>query len=205
MSKKIPSSKSLSLQAPESENSSTDSLTEWMTYSEGVTPLALRHKNRIHHTQPSHSPIKKQSLHPQSLRQVFNWSDTSPPSSEDKRWSRHSVGRRQWKQWLEQRPETIIDLHGHTLDSAFRELAECLYSALRHQQRVILCIHGKGLSSPTGDSVLRQALRQWLMYCPEVIAYSPAPDHRGGDGATLIWLTSPKNYSAHYNSSQHER
>jgi DNA-nicking Smr family endonuclease len=189
--------------APISENSSSDSLKEWMNYSEGVTPLALRHTNRIH-THQSQPPIKKQPSHSPSLKEVFNWNNNLPPFSEDKHWSRHSVGRRQWKQWLEQRPETIIDLHGNTLDSAFQALSECLYSAIRNQQRVILCIHGKGLSSPTGESVLRQALRQWLIYCPEVIAYSPAPDHRGGDGATLIWLNVPK-HARHSYTSRHER
>ncbi len=185
------------------ENSPPNSSKEWMNYSEGVTPLALRHKNRIHTHQSSPS-LKKQSSHSPSLKEVFNWNENLPPSYEDKRWSRHSVGRRQWKQWLEQRPETIIDLHGNTLDSAFQALSECLYSAIRNQQRVILCIHGKGLSSPTGESVLRQALRQWLIYCPEVIAYSPAPDHRGGDGATLIWLSLPK-HARHSHTSRHER
>lgn len=163
----------------------------WQNYSKQVTPLSARYANRVSTKPPRHRLNRHAIRH--STREIkpnalFDWSTTSSGNTSLNRWSRHPTGRAQWKKWLAQRPEHVIDLHGDTLDSAFYALSNCIDEALRQNERIILCIHGKGHRSPEGESVLRSALRNWLIYCPHILAYSAAPDHKGGDGATLIWL-----------------
>lgn len=170
------------------------SITEWENYCQNVTPLSERHKNRVAPITPprntrAFSPSKSQS----TTQQTFNWDHNPQGEHHATRWSRYPVSRQQWKKWLSQRPEHCIDLHGHSLDQAFHAVSECLHQAILNNERVILCIHGQGFGSYTGESVLRQSLRQWLPHCTEVSAFSAAPDHRGGDGATLIWLRAEKH------------
>ena len=55
----------------------------------------------------------------------------------------------------------------------------------------VLIIHGQGQHSATGEAVLREALPGWLTQgtaTRHVLAFSPAPDRLGGNGATLVLL-----------------
>ena len=49
-------------------------------------------------------------------------------------------------------------------------------------------IHGKGLSSPSKEPVLKGKVRRWLAHWDDVLAYSEAPRHAGGGGAVLVLL-----------------
>jgi len=49
-------------------------------------------------------------------------------------------------------------------------------------------IHGKGLTSPNREPVLKGRVRSWLAHWDEVLAYCEAPPHAGGGGAVLILL-----------------
>ncbi len=49
-------------------------------------------------------------------------------------------------------------------------------------------IHGKGLTSPNREPVLKGKVRKWLSHWDDVLAYCEAPQHAGGGGAVLILL-----------------
>jgi DNA-nicking Smr family endonuclease len=81
-----------------------------------------------------------------------------------------------------------IDLHGHTIDEAHDALADFLDDARAHGYRCVRVIHGKGLTSPNREPVLKGKVRTWLSHWDEVLAYCEAPRHGGGGGAVLVLL-----------------
>ena len=86
--------------------------------------------------------------------------------------------------------QDTLDLHGYQVDAARRLLQEFLHQALLQKLRCVLLIHGKGVNSPGGEAVLREAARNWLIQHPQVLAYCPAPVNLGGSGAVLVLLKS---------------
>ena len=81
-----------------------------------------------------------------------------------------------------------LDLHGHTADEAHDTLADFLVDARQRGYRCVRVIHGKGLTSPNREPVLKGKVRRWLMHWDDVLAYSEAPQYAGGGGAVLILL-----------------
>ena len=81
-----------------------------------------------------------------------------------------------------------IDLHGHTIDEAHDALSDFLDDALQRGYRCVRAIHGKGLTSPNREPVLKGRVRLWLSHWDDVLAYCEAPQHAGGGGAVLILL-----------------
>ena len=81
-----------------------------------------------------------------------------------------------------------IDLHGHTRDEAHDALSDFLDDARQRGYRCVRAIHGKGLTSPNREPVLKGRVRQWLSRWDEVLAYCEAPPNAGGGGAVLILL-----------------
>ena len=58
--------------------------------------------------------------------------------------------------------------------------------------RCVRVIHGKGLSSPNREPVLKGKVRRWLAQRDEVLAYCEAPQHAGGAGAVLVLLKASR-------------
>lgn len=81
-----------------------------------------------------------------------------------------------------------LDLHGQTSDEARDTLADFLVDARQRGYRCVRVIHGKGLTSPNREPVLKGKVRRWLMHWDDVLAYSEAPQYAGGGGAVLILL-----------------
>ena len=81
-----------------------------------------------------------------------------------------------------------IDLHGHSIDEAHDALADFLDDARAHGYRCVRVIHGKGLTSPNREPVLKGKVRAWLTRWDEVLAYCEAQRHAGGGGAVLVLL-----------------
>jgi DNA-nicking Smr family endonuclease len=80
-----------------------------------------------------------------------------------------------------------IDLHGHTIDETREALADFLLEARNRGLRCVRVIHGKGLTSPNREPVLKGKVRHWLSHWDDVLAYSEAPPHAGG-GAVVVLL-----------------
>jgi DNA-nicking Smr family endonuclease len=81
-----------------------------------------------------------------------------------------------------------IDLHGHRIDEAHDALSDFIVDARARGYRCVRAIHGKGLTSPNREPVLKGRVRRWLAHWDEVLAYCEAPPHGGGGGAVLILL-----------------
>jgi DNA-nicking Smr family endonuclease len=82
----------------------------------------------------------------------------------------------------------VIDLHGHTIGEAHDALADFLDEARAHGYRCVRVIHGKGLTSPNREPVLKGKVRAWLARWDEVLAYCEAPQNCGGSGAVVVLL-----------------
>jgi len=81
-----------------------------------------------------------------------------------------------------------IDLHGMTTIEARDALAQFLSASRVRGWRCVRVIHGKGLTSPGREPVLKGKTRKWLSQWDAVLAYSEAPRHAGGSGAVIVLL-----------------
>ena len=81
-----------------------------------------------------------------------------------------------------------LDLHGNHSDAARKLLQAFLHEATQQEFRCVRVIHGKGLNSKDGESVLRNLTRHWLSQHPQVLAYCEATPAQGGSGAVLVLL-----------------
>ncbi len=92
----------------------------------------------------------------------------------------------------------IIDLHGHTLDAAFRLLERALTRAVAGGQRCLLIITGKGVERaemdgfmPSGRGVLRDLVPRWLadpINRDRVLSVTHASHRHGGGGAFYVLI-----------------
>jgi len=81
-----------------------------------------------------------------------------------------------------------LDLHGLTTEESRDTLADFLLEARSRGLRCVRVIHGKGLTSPNREPVLKGKVRKWLAQWDDVLAYCEAPRHAGGGGAVLVLL-----------------
>ena len=84
--------------------------------------------------------------------------------------------------------QAVIDLHGMTADEARDALATFLLDARNQRMRCVRVIHGKGLTSPNREPVLKGKVRRWLSQWDDVLAYCEAARHAGGAGAVVVLL-----------------
>jgi DNA-nicking Smr family endonuclease len=87
--------------------------------------------------------------------------------------------------------QSDLDLHGMTADEARALVESFITSAHARGLRCVRIVHGKGRRSPGGVSVIKTSLPRWLARGPArhlVLAYTSAPQHDGGSGATYVLL-----------------
>jgi DNA-nicking Smr family endonuclease len=85
-----------------------------------------------------------------------------------------------------------LDLHGHTQDTAHRELVEFLLRQAANGARCVLVITGKGR---LGTGILRSRLFDWIAdpdLRPFIAGYAAAHPRHGGAGATYIFLRTKR-------------
>lgn len=81
-----------------------------------------------------------------------------------------------------------LDLHGHTRLEAQQALREFLAANRIAGLRCVRIIHGKGLSSPGREPVLKGQVRRWLQRSDAVLAYCEPTEVDGGSGAVLVLM-----------------
>ncbi len=81
-----------------------------------------------------------------------------------------------------------LDLHGLKVDEARATVVLFLARSRKRGLRCVQIIHGKGYGSGTGEPVLRNKTRGWLMQKDEVLAFCDAPAGQGGAGAVIVLL-----------------
>lgn len=85
-----------------------------------------------------------------------------------------------------------LDLHGHTQDTAHRELIDFILRQSSLGARCVLVITGKGR---LGTGVLRARLFDWIAdpdLRPFVAGHARAHPRHGGEGATYIFLRASR-------------
>ena len=85
-----------------------------------------------------------------------------------------------------------IDLHGHTQDSAHREVIDFILRQAGLGARCVLVITGKGR---LGTGVLRSRLFDWIAdpaLRPFIAGYATAHPRHGGSGAVSLFLRSKR-------------
>lgn len=84
----------------------------------------------------------------------------------------------------------FIDLHGLSAVEAEEAFNAYLQESIKTGKRVVLIVHGRGLSSP-GKPVLKSKVKAWLdsgIWRRWIIAYASARACDGGAGATYVLL-----------------
>ncbi len=82
------------------------------------------------------------------------------------------------------------DLHGFTVKEAHTELGDFLAQAVGEGHQMVYVIHGRGLHSKDGHSVLRPKVHKWLSNCDDVLAWQIC---KHNDGAIRVWLRKRRN------------
>lgn len=88
-------------------------------------------------------------------------------------------------------PDLAVDLHGHTLDTAYRTLDAGLAQAIRQGARLLLLVTGKPRAPGSGRGAIRAAVGDWLAasrHSAEIAAVRGAHPRHGGTGALYIVL-----------------
>lgn len=91
-----------------------------------------------------------------------------------------------------------FDMHGLIQGDAKEALKEFIIASVRKGLRTVLVVHGRGLRSPGGHSVLKHASAGWLSHGAiggHVLAFSSARPADGGAGATYVLLKREKSRS----------
>ena len=85
-----------------------------------------------------------------------------------------------------------LDLHGMRRDEARDALLGFVHRAQAQDRRCLRVIHGKGLSSPGREPVLKHKVRRWLVQIDAVLAFCQAGPTDGGAGAVLVLLRAKR-------------
>jgi DNA-nicking Smr family endonuclease len=89
-----------------------------------------------------------------------------------------------------------FDMHGMIQSAAKEALKEFIVASVRKGLRTVLIVHGRGLRSPGGHSVLKHATAGWLSHGAiggHVLAFTTARAADGGAGATYVLLKREKS------------
>jgi DNA-nicking Smr family endonuclease len=89
-----------------------------------------------------------------------------------------------------------FDMHGMIQSAAKEALKEFIIASVRKGLRTVLVVHGRGLRSPGGHSVLKHASAGWLSHGAiggHVLAFTSARTADGGAGATYVLLKREKS------------
>jgi len=89
-----------------------------------------------------------------------------------------------------------FDMHGMIQGAAKEALKEFIVASVRKGLRTVLVVHGRGLRSPGGHSVLKHATAGWLSHGAiggHVLAFTTARAADGGAGATYVLLKREKS------------
>ena len=100
-------------------------------------------------------------------------------------------------------PESSIDLHGHSLASAYDRLDRGLDHAIRRGDRVLLLVTGKPprpeSERPHARGAIRAAVGDWLAssrHAERIAAVRGAHPRHGGAGALYIVLRRPRGVAS---------
>jgi DNA-nicking Smr family endonuclease len=161
-----------------------------------VQPLT---SDRVHHQPPLPLAIPRQhlrdeaaaldeSLHGPALIDLYL------EGGDEAAWRRDGLPKAWLKdlrrgRWVSQEK---LDLHGLNRAQARDAVATFLAECVEHGYRCVRIVHGKGLSSPGREPVLKKLVLGWLSQRREVLAFCQARAAEGGAGAVVVLLTASR-------------
>ncbi len=128
---------------------------------------------------------------PSSGNSMDSWLEMYPPDrkmKERKEKPDRIITHTRKKELSRMEPQDSLDLHGWSGKEALAELEAFLKKSKRRGLKKVVIVHGKGLHSPGGESVLRPLVKQYLQKSTLVRDFGRAPASSGGSGATWILL-----------------
>ena len=149
-------------------------------------------------SKPGQDPNFKLQLAP-ALPPPKKLAATAPPIVALERRTAQRLGRGQLE------PESRIDLHGETLDTARHQLLHFLAQRRQRGERIVLVITGKGASplarhtlhglthfhTPEREGKLRREVPLWFheaQFRLHIVGFQPAHPRHGGGGAFYVRL-----------------
>jgi DNA-nicking Smr family endonuclease len=158
--------------------------------------------DRVHHEPPLPPPIPRQHLHDEAaaLDESLHGPallDLYLEGGDEAAWRRDSLP----KTWLRDLrrgrwvTQEKLDLHGLNREQARQAVATFLAECRSHGYRCVRIVHGKGLSSPGREPVLKKLVLGWLTQRREVLAFCQARAAEGGAGAVVVLLAAKNNRS----------
>ncbi len=106
------------------------------------------------------------------------------------RFQRPGLGRKTMRKLARggYRAAAEMDLHGMTVNEAKPRLIDFINHCAARNNECVRIIHGKGLGSGERGPVLKRGVNRWLRQQHEVLAFTPARQADGGDGAVYVLL-----------------
>ena len=172
----------------------------WARVAATVTPLGPR-KPMVARTEgppPPAKPMRKGGLRPVAKPVAAPPPSLKPPEpiapgSLDSHWERR-LSR------ASTTPDFTLDLHGHTLDQAYRRLDSGIAQAKAMGARVVLVVTGKSRPVDAADrgsarGAIRAEILDWLAagaHASDIAAIRGAQRRHGGEGALYIILRRPR-------------
>jgi len=177
---------------------SNDEQAAWERLAQSVTPLAGRTRPAAPKTveTPAKAPVTKkrpspvQPPRPNAAPVAKSPAGIAPGSANlDSHWERRFKGGRV-------EPDLTLDLHGHTLDSAYLRITAGLDQARAMGARVVLVIAGRERPVDPADrqhkrGAIRAKLLDWLAashHADHITAIRRAHRSHGGEGALYLVL-----------------
>ena len=170
---------------------------EQAEFREAVADVLPLTTDRIHYEPPLLPAIPRHSR--QDQRAVLDESLYGPPlvdlyleGGDEAAWMRNGISRNVLRdlrrgRWVVQEK---LDLHGMNRDEARLAIGVFLHECQQLNARCVRIVHGKGLSSPGREPVLKRLVLGWLSQRQEVLAFCQARAAEGGAGAVIVLLSA---------------
>ena len=155
--------------------------------------------DRVHHEPPLPPAIPRQHLFDEAAALTESLHgpvliDLYLEGGDEAAWRRDSLP----KTWLRDLrrgrwvTQEKLDLHGLNRDEARAAVVSFLRECRDRGHRCVRIVHGKGLSSPGREPVLKKLVLGWLTQRSEVLAFCQARAAEGGAGAVVVLLAAKK-------------
>ena len=92
---------------------------------------------------------------------------------------------------LHKKPDASLDLHGLSVEEAWKALHNFFEDSRWRRLEKILIIHGKGnhfANLPSGEAALREITKRFIESCSYAGESGFSPSRAGGRGATWVFL-----------------
>jgi DNA-nicking Smr family endonuclease len=172
---------------------------ERAAFREAVADVEPLQWDRVHHEPPLPPAIPRQHMHDEAaaLDESLHGPvllDLYLEGGDEAAWKCDSLP----KSWLRDLrrgrwvTQEKLDLHGLNRNEARTAVVTFLAECRQHGLRCVRIVHGKGLSSPGREPVLKRLVLGWLSQRREVLAFCQARAAEGGAGAVVVLLAALK-------------